>query len=72
MTKYAILGFGTVGVGLAEVIEDQKEKMAAAAAIFSFWSSMTSARPTPTVPKPSIAYFVIGTPSFSPRPRRPG
>ncbi len=31
MTKYAILGFGTVGVGLAEVIADQKEKMSAAA-----------------------------------------
>ncbi len=31
MTKYAILGFGTVGGGLAEVMADQKEKLAAAA-----------------------------------------
>ncbi len=31
MIKYAILGFGTVGGGLAEVMADQKEKLAAAA-----------------------------------------
>ena len=29
MIKYAILGFGTVGGGLAEVMEDQKETIAA-------------------------------------------
>ena len=31
MKKYAILGFGVVGGGLAEVMADQKEKLAAAA-----------------------------------------
>lgn len=31
MIKYAILGFGVVGVGVAEVMADQKEKLAAAA-----------------------------------------
>ena len=31
MVKYAILGFGTVGGGLAEVMEDQRERLNAAA-----------------------------------------
>ena len=31
MIKYAILGFGVVGTGLAEVMADQREKLAAAA-----------------------------------------
>ena len=31
MVKYAILGFGVVGRGLAEVMADQREKLAAAA-----------------------------------------
>ncbi len=31
MVKYAILGFGTVGGGLAEVMQDQRERLAAAA-----------------------------------------
>ncbi len=30
MIKYAILGYGTVGVGVAEVMEEQREKIAAA------------------------------------------
>ena len=29
MIKYAILGYGTVGKGVAEVMEEQREKIAA-------------------------------------------